>query len=385
MIRLALLLLQDGTLIHALDDVKFRAPEKKATAELVEGKIGKGVKCSFEDRCQSVFLATPIRGAAAWDQADGFSFWVKGDGSKTLGGLQFIWNEDYAVRYDYAFPIDSTEWRKITVAWADLVPAMPPPQAKFLDVKSGNAPSKLSALWFGKWWYWRDSAGAHSYVVDEIRLEPKIAREADLHIPPGAPLARVAAKVKAGKPITIVTMGDSLTDVRHWANRPVNWPGLLVQKLKADGVEATLTNPAIGGTELRQNLVMIPTWIYKVPEPDLVTICFGANDWESGMRGEAFRETVRQAVDRVRRATKGKSDVLVLTTVPSVEKWTTRTELAEACRAAAKERNAGLCDTEKAFLEAGKADKESLFCSDKVHLGPKGHEVVASSVAAALR
>jgi lysophospholipase L1-like esterase len=194
----------------------------------------------------------------------------------------------------------------------------------------------------------------------------------------------VAAKVKAGKPITVVTMGDSLTDVRHWANKPVNWPGLFVKGLKDKGVDVKLVNPAIGGTELRQNLVMIQTWLQAAPEPDLVTICFGANDWESGMRGEMFRETMREAIDRVRRATKGKADVLVLSTIPAVEKWTTRQELADACRAAAKKRNAGLADTEKAFLAAGAADKESLFCSDKVHLGPKGHELVSKTVIEAI-
>ncbi len=36
-------------------------------------------------------------------------------------------------------------------------------------------------------------------------------------------------------------------------------------------------------------------------------------------------------------------------------------ELAEACRAAAKARNAGLADTEKAFHNAGKNDKEKLY------------------------
>ena len=61
-----------------------------------------------------------------------------------------------------------------------------------------------------------------------------------------------------------------------------------------------------------------------------MTFCFGFNDWDSGMRGPQFRESYVDAVDRLRRATKGKSDVLILTTLPSVERWTTMTELAEA-------------------------------------------------------
>ncbi len=385
MIPLLLLALQDAALIHSMDDVKIRPPKEKGSFELVEGKVGKAAKFSFADANTGVFFMSPIAGQASWDQAEGFSFWVKGDGSKSFGGLQFIWNEDYACRYDVAFPLDSTEWRKISFAWRDLLPAMPPPQAKFLDPKTGNAPSRLSALWFGKWWYWRDDSVAHSYAIDEIRLEAKIEQDKNLHLPTGAPLERVVAKIKAGKPITVVTMGDSLTDVRHWANKPVNWPGLFVKTLKDKyKVDVKLVNPAIGGTELRQNLIMMPRWVAGTPEPDLVTICFGANDWESGMRGAMFQETLREAVDRVRRLTKGKSDVLLMTTVPGVEKWTTRTELADAARAVAAERKAGLADTEKAFLAAGKDNKEALFCSDKVHLGPLGHELVSATVLEAI-
>lgn len=371
-----------GSLINSMDDVKVVNPKEKGRAETVEGKVGKAVKFSFDDGCKSAFCITPIRGAAEWDKAAGFSFWLKGDGSKHFGALQFVWNEDYAARYDVAFPLDSTEWRKITIAWRDLVPVLP--GAKFLDAKSGPAPSKLGSFWFGKWWYWRDDR-AHSYVVDEIRLEPSIALDSNAYTPAGPPLERVLAKVKAGKPVTIVTMGDSLTDYNHWANRQVNWPTLLTKMLKEKHkVEARIVNPAIGGTQLRQGLIHIPLWVAEAPEPDLVTVCYGGNDWDGGMRGEMFRETCRETIDRIRRATKGKADVLMMTQVPSLEMWTTRTELAAAARAAAAEKRAGLADTEKAFLANAADQRERLYCTDKVHLGVPGHETVAAAVLAAI-
>jgi lysophospholipase L1-like esterase len=364
----------DGTLIHSMDDLKVRDPEKKAHSESVEGKIGKAVKFNFEEGCQSAFCMTPIRGTPEWDKAAGFSFWVKGDGSKRFGGLQFIWNDDFAVRYDYMFPIDGSDWRKIVVAWRDLVPVLPSPASKFLDPKTGNSPSKLSAFWFGKWWYWRDY-GAHSYAIDEIRLEPTIDLDRNSHAPVGAPL----------EPVTIVTMGDSLTDYNHWANKQVNWPTILTKKLKDKyGSDVKIVNPAIGGTQLRQGLVLIPRWVAEAPEPDLVTVCYGGNDWESGMRGEMFRETVRETIDRIRRFTRGKSDVMVLTTVPSVAHWTTMAELCEAVRGAAKERKAGLGDPEKTFHVAAGDIHEKLYCSDKVHLGAEGHEVFAATVVSAI-
>jgi len=143
----------------------------------------------------------------------------------------------------------------------------------------------------------------------------------------------VQAKLKAGQPITIVTMGDSLTDFAHWANREVNWPTLLQTQLKEKyNSQVNIVNPAIGGTELRQNLIMLPRWTSKHPAPDLVTVFFGFNDWSSGMRGESFYAAQKDAIDRIRRATGGKADVLILTSAPTLENGTTFAELAEACQ-----------------------------------------------------
>src|SRR5271157_2576372 len=192
-------------------------------------------------------------------------------------------------------------------------------------------------------------------------------------------------KLKAGKPITIVTMGDSLTDKRHWANREVCWVDLLRQGLKdAYRSDVTIVNPAIGGTQLRQNVILIPRWLATVPEPDLVTIFFGGNDRDSGMRGAEFRRTCTDAVNRVRRATRGKADVLLITTNPSAARWGAIEELAEACRDAAKDRRAGLADTDRAFVAAGRDNPNPLFVHDRVHLSKAGHAIVAETVIKAI-
>jgi len=368
----------EAPVLDAMEAVQFKQPKEKAKLELVEGKDGKALKFSFENACMNAFSFGKVKGAPEWDAAAGLSFWVKGDGSDRLGGIQFIWNEDYSVRYGFAFRIDGTEWRKVVMPWRDLIPETCNANAKPLGA-GGNAPSKLGALGFGKWWYWRDY-GAHSYVIDDIRLEPAIADE-PVSPPPAQPLQRLAAKLKAKQPVTIVTMGDSLTDFNHWANKPINWPTLLKEKLKQKyGSEVTLINPAIGGTELRQNLVMMPRWLKQAPEPDLVTVCFSFNDWGSGMRGEMFQATLHAGVDRIRRETKGKSDVLLIDSCPAVESWETFAELAEASRKTAVAKNTALADIYKAFHEAGKTDRERLYCKDKAHLGPAGHELVAKTI-----
>jgi lysophospholipase L1-like esterase len=219
--------------------------------------------------------------------------------------------------------------------------------------------------------------------VDEVRLEDKIDLGGDDYTPKGAPLERVLAKLKAGQPVTVVTMGDSLTDARHWSNKETSWPLLLKERLEAKYKSTvTIVNPAIGGTQLRQNLVLIPTWAAKAPEPDLVVLCFGGNDWDSGMRGKQFRESYRDAADRVRRATRGKADVLIVPTLPAASRWGVTAELAEACRQAAADRKAGLADAEKAFLKEGDDEKErdKLYVRDKTHLSPAGHALMARTI-----
>jgi len=377
----------EGALIDSMDELSFGQPKEKGRVELAEGKVGKAQKISYDDASLNIFIGSQkIRATPEWDKAAGFSFWVKGDGSDKCGGIQFIWNEDYGMRYDYCFPIHSTDWRKITVRWSDLVSVLPEAEGKFLPIDpAGNAPSKLGQLKFGKWWYWKDY-GKHSYIVDEFRLEPTI--EADkIEKPVGAPLERVLAKLKAGKPVTIVTMGDSLTDFNHWANKKVNWPTLLQNALKEKyKSEVTIVNPAIGGTQLRQGFIMIPRWVQKAPEPDLVTIAYGYNDYDGNMRGPNFHATYLATIDRVRMFTKGKSDVLVIGTAPAATRWTEMQEMCDAAKKAAAEKNAGAVDLHAIFHEAGKQDKDRLYASaeDKVHMGAPGHELIAKAVQEAI-
>ncbi|WP_439625467.1 SGNH/GDSL hydrolase family protein [Gemmata sp.] len=373
----------EGPIIATMDELTFAAPKGKGTAELVEGKVGRAVKFTLDTDARSAFFTSRVRGTAEWDRAAGFSFWVKGDGTDGFAGLQLIHDDDFAVRYDLCFPVKGKEWQKVTAAWADLVPVLPGPKARPLGA-GGNAPSKVSALWFGKWWYWGDYP-AHTFTVDEIRLEPAIERDAKDDKPDGDPLARVRAKLRAGKPVSVVTMGDSLTDVRHHANRKTNWPTLLAETAKAaHGSEVAVHNPAIGGTQLRQNLVLIPRWLDAVPEPDLVTVWFGGNDWGAGMRGPEFEAACGEAVDRGRRSTKGKADVLLLTTCPSAAAWDTTAPLAEAVRKAAKEKNAGVADVAAAFGAVAKDGRERLFVADRVHLSPDGHALAAGTVLKAI-
>jgi lysophospholipase L1-like esterase len=372
--------------IDDMNEIRFAVPrdDKKAPrgkAELVDGKEGKAVRFAFDESCRNAFFTRRVKADASWDSAAGFSFWVRGDGSDRLGGIELIHADDFSRRYAVAFPLKGTEWRKVVVPWRDLIPET----AKAPFPGAEMRPSAFGYLWFGKWWYWRDYA-THAFTIDGIALEPTIDVPPAPPPPANPPLAKTSAKLKAGKPVTIVTMGDSLTDFRHWANQETNWPTLLAERIeRGTKSKVTIVNPAIGGTELKQNLILMPRWS-EATGPDLVTVCFGYNDWSSGMRGPHFRETLAFAVDRIRRMTG--AEVLLITTCPALGRWTEMAELAQAARDVAKSKRTGLADTDRAFHAAGDADpavRAMLYCRDKTHLGPKGHRVVAETVYAALR
>ncbi|MDB5301782.1 MAG: hypothetical protein JWO87_3445 [Phycisphaerales bacterium] len=352
------------------------------TAELVDGKFAKAVKFSFVEGAQGGFMTARAPATADWDRAEGFSFWVKGDGSQNWGGIELVDKNDFGLRYGYCFPIDSTQWRKIVVPWRDLTPELAGP---FVNPDGGYAPSGLGNFWFGKWFYWRDYP-AHSYTIDQVALEPKIEAEAAPAFEPG--LKRLRAKLAAHKPITIVTMGDSLSDDHHWSNRTILWSHLLAKDLKARyGSDVTLINPAIGGTTLSQNMVLIPRWVKQAPAPDLVAVWFGGNDWGNNVRGPRFAEYLRVAVDRIRQQTHGNADVLLMTTCPSHARWETLRELEQAVRDVAAEKKTGLVDVAAEFRKVPNADealKQEYWAWDKVHLGTKGHEVTKDAVIKAI-
>ena len=382
----------DGpSVIFDMDTIRHQpgtvGPQKVpiGTVELVEGKIGKACRFSFGTNNQSGFFTASVRPTPGWNQAAGLSFWVKGDGSTNWGGLELIDGSDYALRYGYCFPIDSTEWRKIAVPWRDLVPELP--KGQVVSAKGGYAPSRFGNLWFGKWFYWRDFP-ACAFAIDQVTLEPTLELDTTDYTPAQANTPRLLAKLKSRQPVTLVTMGDSLSDKRHWANRSVLWSELLAAKLKETfGSDVNLVNPAIGGTQLTQNLVLMPRWLQDTPEPDLVTVWFGYNDWEGGARGSDWSDKLRFAVDRIRRLTKGHTEVLLITTCPALSHWDTMNELAEATRLVATEKKTGLADVAAAFHQRGvdEAQRAALFAWDKTHLGEIGHRLAADTVLKALQ
>ena len=378
------------TMIFDLDTAVYKAGTCKDAAgkdvscgrvELVEGKFGKAAKFTFTDG--RGFMSAKAKPYIDWDQSDGFSFWVKGDGSKSWAGIQLIDGSDgdFKRRYAYCFSIESTKWEKVTVPWRDLVPELP--EGPLIDAKAGLPPSSLNNYWFGKRWYWGEFPPC-SFTVDQIQVERKISMDRSLHIPATAGTPRTLAKLKTKQPVTIVTMGDSLSDKKHKTNREKLWSELLEKSIEEKyGSKVTLVNPAMGGTQMAHSLVLMPRWLKDTPKPDVVTVWFGAEDYGAGVRAERFKEMLRFAVDRIRRETKGASEVVLITPPPTKTLWTEMDALAQAARDVAKEKKTGLADVAAEFHKPASADeaqKSGYWADDGVTLGSKGHDVARDCV-----
>src|SRR5690242_12807059 len=122
--------LAGGPVLDTMDELHFRSPAGRGKAELVPGKVGRAVRFSFDQGSRNAFFVSNLRGGPEWDRAAGLSFWVRGDGSDHFGGLELISDDDYAVRYDYSFPLKSKEWTRVAVAWRDLIPVLPGPKSR---------------------------------------------------------------------------------------------------------------------------------------------------------------------------------------------------------------------------------------------------------------
>ena len=166
------------------------------TVELVDGQFGKACKFSLVASTGPQLFTAWVNPSEDWDQYEGFSFWVKGDGSKSCGGLEFIDGNDYSLRFGYCFPIESTDWVKISVPWSDLVPELAAPT---VEARRGFAPSRFRNVWIGKWFYWREYP-ACSFTIERMALEKHIDRDATDYTPkePGLPACSLASN--CGRP-----------------------------------------------------------------------------------------------------------------------------------------------------------------------------------------
>jgi len=319
------------------------------------------------------FPVVPLPGSSA-----GISFEYKGNGTPFFGSVMVSKGDNLFLGYEAYFPLDSTEWRTMTVPWADLINnAMPwDKQARLSMNDFAFSPGDIKSIGFG-----RSNCNHKFYTptfafsVRNIHLVPPLPAKPALTYSKG--LSHVSGLIQQKKPLNILLLGDSITDFGR--DKSYGWHCAQLLQKKWGLPPCRVANTGIAGHSVRYGSIILPRSMRAMPQPDLVCILYGANDCkaatgefnQSGFTEAVFAKNLSDMIDRVRLATNGKADIVLLSGVPRLDKKGGNTtgaveKIAGAFKTVAAEKNVILCDTFPVFLALPPAQKNAYYM-DTIH------------------
>ena len=353
-----------GVTVEAADGVNGQAG-------VVVSHLPKGtaqLQFAFDDEQMDLF-----------DQYQGVSFYVKGDGSDCWEAIGLLNNYNYT--YYYFVPLKSTEWVKYTVAWRDFIPEG---QCGMIQQPGGIPACGVNSLRIGcRWKIWYDNATIpeHSLTISDVKLESVVNRPANTWKP--APFENVLAKLRNKEPLTIQFQGDSITAGTSLANKvaerySIKTEELLRKWLKNDKI--VCRNRAVGGARTNDERAWLPR-DFRDEAPDLVTLWIGYNDKSGCNTAAYYKQSVADYIDRVAEKTKGRSAFLLIVPGPGKgPRFTMMDDYAQAIRELAAERGLPYFDVSKLFKSFGKKEFSDTYMADMAHPNAKGHQVVADAL-----
>jgi lysophospholipase L1-like esterase len=205
-------------------------------------------------------------------------------------------------------------------------------------------------------------------------------------------LPRTIAKLREGKPVSVVLLGDSIStgcNASGWGEGAPFQPAyqnLLKMHLESHySTEIQLTNLAVGGTSTPWGITQIP----KVVEakPDLIILAFGMND-SSGRSPEEYGKNISEMIAAARETCPDAEFILVASMLGNRD-WTTlkhevfpeyRNELERLC-----ESGIALADMTSAWEEFLRRKKDHDLTGNGVnHPNDFGHRVYAQILSSLL-
>lgn len=203
------------------------------------------------------------------------------------------------------------------------------------------------------------------------------------------------------EPITIVFMGDSITEGQY-VHHSQRWTERVTREIRAfasdliDTDQLHFFNRGISGETTRQGLERFPRDV-QVLQPNVMTLQFGLNDcncWDTD-RGlprvseAAYRANLLEMIARAR--VFGAAHIILSTNHPTLRHRKLicgqtleerRVQYNEIVREVAKEANVILCDIEKAFANVDRDQLSTMLLPepDVLHLSQQGHEKYASAI-----
>ncbi len=213
----------------------------------------------------------------------------------------------------------------------------------------------------------------HVYVVDEVKAAERLK-------PDTGPVARTLAKLRAGKPVTIVCWGDSVTTGGDASRPEKRYVDLFATRLRerfGDG-EIKVINAGIGGTSTHGRLRAYPKEVLAY-KPDLITVEF-VNDM--GLPGKTLRANWTSAIDQARKIG---AEFVIITPHYVMPSWMSKRHSrgpetranCKALRALATEQKVGLADAAWRWerLELAGIPYEILLKNGINHPDDRGHAI----------
>ena len=323
---------------------------------------------------------------ASWNEYDGLAFRVKGDGSENFGCIR-VQAGNYDKGWVGNFPLADRNWHEVKLAWTDLVPTgatLPE-----LGSAEGFKPGNIDLLAFGKSWNFtpKHERPALAFSVDDLRLVKGVKPgRRRLPVEEFMPVSEVVKKLKAGEPVTILALGDSITWGTDAGGNAHAYPAVLGKMLAKHyrNDKVTVISRAIGGSTTahgRQWLIRDVSGI----QADVVTVMFGFNERPPADKrdeySQAFVKTLVTYVEEAAGLMKVPPAVVFLASIPGKDKeWETLDCYADAVRAlGAKYRNVAVADVNGYFKKLGK-DKYAGLMSGEAHPNVEGQKEMARVV-----
>lgn len=205
-------------------------------------------------------------------------------------------------------------------------------------------------------------------------------------------LAQTLAKLRSGKPLRIVVIGDSIStgcNASGWASAPPYQPAypelvrLILQK--QFGSDVSLTNLSVGGMSTPWALTMLDQVVAE--KPDLVIFAFGMND-SSGRPANEFQANTKKAIDAIRSKLPDAEFILVATMVGNPAWISLKQELFPAYRdalLALRAPGVAVADVTSVWLEILRLKSDRDQTGNGVnHPNDFGHRIYAQVIASLL-
>ncbi len=184
-----------------------------------------------------------------------------------------------------------------------------------------------------------------------------------------------AAKPDVSKVITIVALGDSLTD-GYGLSRKQAYPALIAEKMRSANYGFDVTNAGWSGDTTAGGLRRLPELLRTRKKIDIFILALGINDAFRGVPIEQMRSNLQEIIDQTRARHPGVSIIIAGMQLPLESSDGYVRSFGEMFAALAEKNRAALIP----YLLQGVGGDPELNLPDRIHPNAAGQRVLAENV-----